>query len=130
MNENLFKILVVFVHTIRCQMVFFSRPKPKTQDEAPEGFCPNCWGTQEYDNTIRELHRDKQIDVNNKVAHHALIQKFRSAHPAFSVNDLKAHFRGHKYVTETLKLLPQIPEPIFIQYIFTRIAQLGSINTS
>ncbi|MCI0554108.1 MAG: transposase, partial [Anaerolineae bacterium] len=26
--------------------------------------------------------------------------------------DLKAHYRGHKYVTETLKLLPEMPEPI------------------
>jgi putative transposase len=61
---------------------------------------------------------------------HVLIQQVRPTHPAFSVNDLKAHFRGHKYVSETLKLLPQMPEPIFIHRIFTRIAQLGSVNTS
>ena len=60
----------------------------------------------------------------------ALIQQFRPDQPAFSVNDLKAHFRGHKYVAETLKLLPQPPEPILIQHIFSHIAQLGSINTS
>ena len=59
-----------------------------------------------------------------------LIRHFHPTCPAFSVNDLKAHFRGRKYVTETLKLLPQIPEPIFIDQIFTNIAQLGSINTS
>jgi putative transposase len=59
-----------------------------------------------------------------------LIRYFRPTCPAFSVNDLKAHFRGRKYVTETLKLLPQIPEPIFIDQIFTHIAQLGRINAS
>jgi len=59
-----------------------------------------------------------------------LIRHFRPTCPTFSVNDLKAHFRGHKYVTETLKLLPQLPEPIFIDQIFANIAQIGSINTS
>jgi DDE superfamily endonuclease len=60
----------------------------------------------------------------------ALIQTLRPIYPAFSVNDLKAHFRGRKYVVETLKLLPQMPEPILIDQIFARIAHLGSINTS
>ena len=57
-----------------------------------------------------------------------LIRHFRPTCPTFSVNDLKAHFRGRKYVTETLKLLPQLPEPIFIDQIFANIAQIGSIN--
>ena len=59
-----------------------------------------------------------------------LLKHFRLTYPSFSVIDLKAHARGHKYVAETLKLLPQIPEPILIQQIFSNIAQLGSINTS
>jgi hypothetical protein len=45
-----------------------------------------------------------------------------------SVNDLKAWFRGHKYVQETLKLLQEIPEPIFIEQIYASIAALGKIN--
>ena len=57
-----------------------------------------------------------------------LIRHCRPACPTFSVNDLKAHSRGHKYVTETLKLLPQMPEPIFIDQIFANIAQIGRIN--
>lgn len=60
----------------------------------------------------------------------ALMCHFRPTYPTFSVNDLKAHFRGRKYVVETLKLLPQRPEPIFIDQIFANIAQLGSINAS
>ena len=57
-----------------------------------------------------------------------LLRHFRPTRPTFSVNDLKAYFRGRKYVTETLKLLPQLPEPIFIDHIFPNIAQIGSIN--
>jgi putative transposase len=61
---------------------------------------------------------------------HVLLGRFRPTCPTFSVNDLKAYFRGRKYVTETLKLLPQRPEPIFIDQIFAQIAQIGSINAS
>jgi putative transposase len=57
-----------------------------------------------------------------------LLRYFRQSCSAFSVNDLKAHFRGRKYVTETLKLLPQEPEPIFIEQIYANIAQLGRVN--
>ena len=38
--------------------------------------CPNCWGKQEYDNQIRELYKDKQVDVNNHRANHAFIKDF------------------------------------------------------
>jgi putative transposase len=61
---------------------------------------------------------------------HVLLGHFRPTCPTFSVNDLKAYFRGRKYVAETLKLLPQRPEPIFIDRIFAQIAQIGSINAS
>jgi putative transposase len=60
---------------------------------------------------------------------HLLLRHFRPTWPTFSVNDLKAYFRGRKYVVETLKLLPQRPEPIFIDQIFANIARIGSINT-
>ncbi len=60
----------------------------------------------------------------------ALMIAPRQQHPKFSVNDLKSRFRGLKYVSETLKLLPQMPDPILIQLINTRISQIGSINTS
>ena len=39
----------------------------------------------------------------------ALIRPMRTQWPAFSVNDLKAWFRGQKYVVETLQLLPNRP---------------------
>jgi hypothetical protein len=60
----------------------------------------------------------------------ALIRHFRPACPTFSVNDLKAHFRGRKYVIETLKLLPQKPEPISIDQKFAQILTIGSVNAT
>ena len=61
---------------------------------------------------------------------HLLLREFRQTSTQFGILDLKAHFRGRKYVMETLKLLPQMPEPILTEYIFDKIAQVGAIRTS
>ena len=29
---------------------FFTKSKEQTKTNTPEGYCPNCWGNQEYDN--------------------------------------------------------------------------------
>jgi hypothetical protein len=89
------------------------------------------WGLEDFMNV-------NQIPVYNAAnlamfmvnLSHLLIRHFRPTCPTFSVNDLKAHFRRQKYVTETLKLLPEMPEPIFIDQIFAHIAHIGSINAS
>jgi hypothetical protein len=60
----------------------------------------------------------------------ALIRHFRSSCPAFSVTDLKAHFRGRKYVIETLKLVPQSPEPVSIDHLFAQVLTIGSVNAA
>jgi len=59
---------------------FFKKPVSATKDQTPVGLCPNCWGSQEYDGQIRELYRDKQIDVNNHEANYAFIQDFVVTH--------------------------------------------------
>ncbi len=55
---------------------FFKRPVTETKGETPDGVCPICWGEQEYNNEVRELYYDKQIDVNNHKANYAFIQDF------------------------------------------------------
>jgi len=55
---------------------FFKKGDKEREGKTPEGLCPNCWGEQEYDNTIRDLYKDKQIDVNNHTKHHAFVQDF------------------------------------------------------
>ncbi len=59
-----------------------------------------------------------------------LLLVFRQQNPCCGVLDLKAFFRGHKYATETLKLLPQLPEPILLDQIYAHITCLGSIHAS
>jgi putative transposase len=57
-----------------------------------------------------------------------LLRDFRQLNPQFGVLDLKAHFRGRKYVSETIKLLPEKPDPILLAQVFDTVARLGSIH--
>jgi len=57
-----------------------------------------------------------------------VLQDMRYHHPAVSVLDLKAHCRGAKYVEETIKLLPETPEPVVLERIFTKIVGIGRIH--
>ncbi len=89
------------------------------------------WGLEDFMNVNqRPVYNAANLAMFMVNVSLVLIKQFRPTYPTFSVNDLKSHFRGCKYVTETLKLLPQLPEPIFIQQIFNNLAQLGSINVS
>jgi hypothetical protein len=48
----------------------------------------------------------------------------------YSVLDLKADWRGYKYVEETIQMLPEKPEPILLAKILNRVAGLGRIHTA
>jgi putative transposase len=50
--------------------------------------------------------------------------------PDYSVLDLKADCRGYKYVEETIKMLPEKPEPILFAKILHQVAGLGRIHVS
>lgn len=58
----------------------------------------------------------------------ALSKPFRQQNPDFSILDLKSHYRGCRYATETIKMLPQKPEGILLAEIFQQIARLGAIH--
>jgi len=50
------------------------------QQIAEAGFCPNCWGSQEYDGKFVKAIKDKQVDINNGDAANAFIQDFVKTH--------------------------------------------------
>jgi putative transposase len=58
----------------------------------------------------------------------ALLQPFQQTHPDYSILDLKSHFRGYRYASETIKMLPQKPDAILLANIFEQIARLGAIH--
>ncbi|MEO8356992.1 MAG: transposase [Chloroflexota bacterium] len=42
-----------------------------------------------------------------------LLRQYQKSNPEFSVPDLKSHYRGCRYVSQTIKLLPQKPDGIY-----------------
>jgi putative transposase len=58
----------------------------------------------------------------------ALAEPFRPQTPDFSVLDLKSHYRGYRYASETIKMLPQKPDRILLAEIFQQIARLGAVH--
>jgi putative transposase len=87
------------------------------------------WGLDDFMNV-------KQVAVTNAAnlaffmvnVSTVLLRPFRATTPEFSILDLKAHYRGWRYVTETIKWLPQKPDAILLAEIFEHIARLGMIH--
>lgn len=59
---------------------FFQKPAKEVENLSPEGTCPVCWGYQQYDAQIRQLFKDKQIDVNNHKDSYMLVKNFMVEH--------------------------------------------------
>jgi putative transposase len=87
------------------------------------------WGLEDFMNVnARPVYNGANLAMFMVNVAHALMRPMRAQWPAFSVNDLKAWFRGQKYVVETLKLLPEPPDPIFIDQVISKMAALGRVN--
>jgi putative transposase len=59
---------------------------------------------------------------------YCLRQPLRPYDAEDSILDLKADCRGYKYVEETIKMLPDKPEPILFAKILHKVACLGRIH--
>jgi putative transposase len=87
------------------------------------------WGLEDFMSVKeRPVHTSANLAMFLVNLSHALIRPMRTQWPELSVNDLKAWFRGRKYVVETLKLLPEMPDAIFIDQVVPQIAVLGRVN--
>ena len=87
------------------------------------------WGLEDFMNvTETAVANAANLSLFMVNLSHVLLQDFRRDSPDAGILDLKTHYRGRKYVTETLKLLPKIPEPILMDCIFSTIARIGRIH--
>ena len=57
-----------------------------------------------------------------------LLRRFQALNPEFSILDLKSYYGGCRYVSETLKLLPQKLDAILLAAVFEQIVRLGMIH--
>ena len=87
------------------------------------------WGLEDFMNV-------KKTPVNNAAnlsmfmvnVSAKLLAPLRLEHVKCSTLDLKAHYRGVKYLRETLKILPQKPDAIVIHQIAERLGAIGAIH--
>jgi DDE superfamily endonuclease len=87
------------------------------------------WGLEDFMSVNeRPVYNSANLAMFMVNVSQALMRPRRTQRPAFSVNDLKAWFRGRKYVVETLQLLPAMPDALFIDQIVSQMAALGRVN--
>ena len=48
--------------------------------DAPEGFCPNCWGRQEYGGQFFEAIKNENVNVNNVEEKKGWVQDYADKH--------------------------------------------------
>jgi len=90
------------------------------------------WGLEDFMNvTETAVTNAANLSLFMVNVSHLLLRDFRqTSSQDFGILDMKARFRGRKYVTETLKLLPEMPEPILMNHIFDKVARIGGVHTA
>lgn len=87
------------------------------------------WGLEDFMN-VKELPLTNAINLSLFMVNlsQVLLRDFRETNSASGILDLKAYFRAAKYFEETIKMLPQKPEPVLFDQIFGHIASFGCIH--
>ena len=87
------------------------------------------WGLEDFMN-IKEIPLTNALSLSLFMVSlsQVLLRDFRQTHPHSGTLDLKAYFRAAIYFQETIKMLPQKPEPILLEQIFGQVASLGCIH--
>lgn len=89
------------------------------------------WGLEDFMN-VTEIAVTNSVNLSLFMVNVSavLLRDLRGICPDYSVLDLKAHYRGYKYVSETIKLLAEKPDAILMSEIFAKVAGLGGIHTA
>ncbi len=87
------------------------------------------WGLEDFMNTT-ETAVTNAVNLSFFMVNlsYRLLRDCRQDNSEFSLLDLKACFRGYKYVEEVWKLLPQKPDPISWAQILVKVANLGAVH--
>ena len=87
------------------------------------------WGLDDFMN-VKEIPVNTAANLSmfmvNVVA--KLREMFASEHPGYGILDVKARYRGRKYLQKTLEILPQKPDTIVIDNIAEHLGSLGAIH--
>ncbi len=87
------------------------------------------WGLEDFMN-VKEVPLTNALNLSLFMVNlsQVLLREFRQTNPESGILDLKAYFRAAKYFEETIKMLPEKPEPILLDQIFGHVASFGCIH--
>jgi len=87
------------------------------------------WGLEDFMN-IKETQLTNALNLSLFMTNlsQVLLQEFRHTNPESGILDLKAYYRAAKYFEETIKILPQKPEPILFEQIFGQLAAFSYVH--
>lgn len=87
------------------------------------------WGLEDFMNvTQTAVTNAANLSLFMVNVSQVLMRPYRQEDPHFSVLDLKACYRGYRYVTETIEMLPQKPDSDLVFQLFHKVAALGRIH--
>jgi putative transposase len=87
------------------------------------------WGLEDFMNvTPTAVTNAANLSLFMVDVSQVLMCQYRRDDPNFSILDLKALYRGYRYVTETIKILPQKPDDNLVFQLFQKVAALGRIH--
>ncbi len=88
------------MNTITTLLNYLKKNPTLNKEEGPEGYCPNCWGRQEYGLQFYEMVKNNDVDVNSKNPNIGWIQDYANKHLAGILLEKK----GESLVCEKCKI--------------------------
>lgn len=139
---NVVIIVKTNLHThARAHVILFSSDLELPYDQLKDYYClrfqiefnfrdaKQYWGLEDFMNvTETAVSNAAHLSLFMVNVSYRLLRDFRQSDPACSLLDLKARFRADKYVTETIQMLPEKPEPVLLTQIFNKVACIGRIH--
>ena len=65
---------------IKSLLNLLKKKETPTLEEVPTGFCPNCWGRDEYGGQFYEAVKNENFDVNSKNSKVGWVQDYANKH--------------------------------------------------
>jgi len=89
------------------------------------------WGLEDFMNTTpTAVTNAANLALFMVNLSHRLLADLRTTDPEASLLDLKAFYRGTRYVAEAIEMLPAKPEPVLLARIFNKLAAVGRIHVA
>jgi len=89
------------------------------------------WGLEDFMN-IKEVPLTNALNLSLFMVNlsQTLLREFRHTNPESGILDLKAYFRAAKYFEETIKMLPQKPDPVLFEQIFGHLTAFSCVHST